>query len=116
MGKAQEFICKMTGSGDFLASDLTAEVVEAPVLGSGDIEVRVTNALRARISRSGDIKYFEDPEKQDLALLQKDNTHFIYKKHRKDFLSGVFLILTVVFLSGISYRIGFFLWPYPFHG
>ena len=64
-GKVQEFKVRVTGSGDFLASGLTAEVVDASILGSGDIEVRVTEELRARISGSGDIKYLGDPKKQD---------------------------------------------------
>ncbi len=64
-GKVQEFNVRVTGSGDFLATGLSAEVVDASILGSGDIEVRVTEELRARISGSGDIKYLGDPKKQD---------------------------------------------------
>lgn len=68
-GKVYQFTCKVTGSGDFLASGLTAEVVDASVLGSGDIEVRVVNELRARISGSGDIKYVGNPQKEDFKTL-----------------------------------------------
>lgn len=68
-GKVYQFSCKVTGSGDFLASGLTAEVVDASVLGSGDIELRVTNELRARISGSGDIIYIGNPEKEDFKTL-----------------------------------------------
>ena len=64
-GKVREFSAKVTGSGDFLASNLTAEEVDAAVLGSGDIQVRVTNSLRARVSGSGDIYYYGNPEKED---------------------------------------------------
>lgn len=64
-GKVREFSCKVTGSGDFLASNLSAEMVDAAVLGSGDIEIRVTNSLKARVSGSGDIHYYGNPEKED---------------------------------------------------
>lgn len=68
-GRVRKFSCKVTGSGDFLASSLNADVVDAAILGSGDIEVRVTNELRARISGSGDIKYYGSPEKEDFKTL-----------------------------------------------
>ncbi|CAM4311158.1 head GIN domain-containing protein [Gillisia hiemivivida] len=64
-GKAREFNCKVTGSGDFMAYSLNAEIVEAAVSGSGDIQVSASQSLKARVSGSGDISYKGNPEKQD---------------------------------------------------
>lgn len=64
-GKTRRFDCRVTGSGDFEAFGLKAEMVNASVSGSGDIQVNPTDELRARITGSGDITYMGDPEKQD---------------------------------------------------
>lgn len=64
-GKTRSFECKVTGSGDFEAYDLKAEVVDASVSGSGDIQVHPTQELKARITGSGDITYMGNPRKQD---------------------------------------------------
>ena len=64
-GKTRKFDCRVTGSGDFEAFGLEAEVVNATVSGSGDLQVNPTDELRARITGSGDITYIGNPEKQD---------------------------------------------------
>lgn len=64
-GLADKFNCTVTGSGDFNASDLKANVVEAVVSGSGDIQVTAISGLKARVSGSGDISYKGNPKNQD---------------------------------------------------
>lgn len=64
-GTTRTFECRVTGSGDFQAYDLKAEFVSASVSGSGDVQVSPMQELRARITGSGDITYWGDPEKQD---------------------------------------------------
>ena len=64
-GNTKEFKCTVTGSGDFLAYDLKADVVDANVTGSGDIQITVVDELNAKVSGSGDITYKGNPEKQN---------------------------------------------------
>lgn len=64
-GKAQDLECKVTGSGDFDASNLIVKRATATVSGSGDIELNVSDELKARVRGSGDISYEGNPEKQD---------------------------------------------------
>jgi hypothetical protein len=64
-GKARDFDCKVTGSGDFKAYDLSAENVEATVMGSGDIQISANSSLKAKVMGSGDIKYKGNPKNQD---------------------------------------------------
>ncbi|MDX1720417.1 MAG: DUF2807 domain-containing protein, partial [Salegentibacter mishustinae] len=59
------FDCKVTGSGDFKAYDLSAENVEATVMGSGDIQISANSSLKAKVMGSGDIKYKGNPKNQD---------------------------------------------------
>lgn len=64
-GNTRNFKCSVTGSGDFLAYDLKADVVDANITGSGDIQISVVDELNARVSGSGDISYKGNPEKQN---------------------------------------------------
>ncbi len=68
-GNTNSFKCKITGSGDFDASGFEAKVVEATVMGSGDIRVNVTQSLKARVMGSGDIRYRGNPEKEDFSTM-----------------------------------------------
>lgn len=64
-GTAENFDVTVTGSGDFKAYDLRSRIVDAAVMGSGDIEVSPEQELNARITGSGDITYSGNPEKQN---------------------------------------------------
>lgn len=64
-GNTRDFKGTVTGSGDILAYDLKADIVDANVTGSGDIQITVKNELNARISGSGDISYKGNPERQN---------------------------------------------------
>jgi hypothetical protein len=64
-GKATDFEVSVSGSGDIKAYDLQAEFVEAQVSGSADIKVTANQALKARVSGSGDISYKGNPKKID---------------------------------------------------
>lgn len=64
-GKATDFEVSVSGSGDIKAYDLEAEFVEAQVSGSADIKVTAKQALKARVSGSGDISYKGNPKKID---------------------------------------------------
>ena len=64
-GKATDFEVSVSGSGDIKAYDLEAEFVDAQVSGSADIKVTANQALKARVSGSGDISYKGNPKKID---------------------------------------------------
>ncbi|CAM4300834.1 head GIN domain-containing protein [Gillisia limnaea] len=64
-GTAENFSCTVTGSGDFEAFDLRTTNAEVSISGSGDVDVTVTESLKARVSGSGDIQYNGNPKKQD---------------------------------------------------
>lgn len=64
-GKAENFKCTVTGSGDFKAYELQTRTADASVMGSGDVQLSVSQELKARIAGSGDIKYRGNPKKED---------------------------------------------------
>lgn len=64
-GSCGKLQVRVSGSGDVNAYDLGAREVDAVVSGSADIKVTATEALRARVSGSGDIHYRGNPEKVD---------------------------------------------------
>lgn len=62
-GRATNFEVSVSGSGDIKAYDLEADFVDAQVSGSADIKVTANQALKARVSGSGDISYKGNPKK-----------------------------------------------------
>lgn len=64
-GVAKQFYVQISGSGDVSAFDLEADEVDANISGSADIQVTANQALKARVSGSGDIRYRGNPEKID---------------------------------------------------
>lgn len=64
-GSAGTFQVKVSGSGNVHAYELEARDVDALVSGSANIEITVTEAIRARVSGSGDINYRGNPQKID---------------------------------------------------
>ena len=61
-GKTKELILKLSGSGDINTRELVADDVEASVSGSGDIEIFAKESFDGRITGSGTIRYYGDPE------------------------------------------------------
>ncbi|MFD2518987.1 head GIN domain-containing protein [Salinimicrobium flavum] len=68
-GSASDFNCKVIGSGDISAFDFRCETVDATVIGSGDLEVYASEALRAKIPGSGDIQYKGNPKNEDFKTM-----------------------------------------------
>ncbi|MDR2118602.1 MAG: DUF2807 domain-containing protein [Tannerellaceae bacterium] len=52
----------IAGSGTIRAFDLQVEDMECDIAGSGDIEISVTNSIRADVAGSGRIKYKGEPQ------------------------------------------------------
>lgn len=61
-GKAGEVELTISGSGEVEAFDLSADVLDARISGSGDCAITVTKSLDARISGSGEIVYSGSPD------------------------------------------------------
>ncbi len=64
-GKTSDLEIRISGSGDIKSYDLEAEFVEVTISGSADVEVTANQALKARVSGSGDIRYRGNPKKLD---------------------------------------------------
>lgn len=52
----------ITGSGDFDGRDVTASTANVRLTGSGNAELSVTDTLEARLSGSGDLTYYGQPQ------------------------------------------------------
>jgi hypothetical protein len=61
MGMCQEFTSTINGSGDIKAGDLQCARANADIVGSGDINLHVTDALEANVTGSGSIRYKGSP-------------------------------------------------------
>lgn len=64
-GTAENFKANVVGSGDLAAGGLKAKNVQVKVVGSGDATVYASEALKAQLSGSGDIRYKGDPKLED---------------------------------------------------
>ncbi len=61
-GTTEELEIRLSGSGDLDFRDMEATESYVRVSGSGDVKVRATEALDGRVSGSGDITYYGNPE------------------------------------------------------
>ncbi|UCC45887.1 MAG: DUF2807 domain-containing protein [Candidatus Zixiibacteriota bacterium] len=61
-GEVNELEIKVSGSGEVDARDLKAREAYVRVSGSGDVDVWATESLTGRVSGSGDITYYGNPE------------------------------------------------------
>jgi len=61
MGMCQDLTATINGSGNIKAGDLQATRAEAEVVGSGDLDLHVTDELKATVTGSGDIRYKGSP-------------------------------------------------------
>lgn len=61
-GKVNDLELSISGSGDIDTRDLIAEDVYVKISGSGDIKVHAKKSFDGRVSGSGDIYYYGDPE------------------------------------------------------
>ena len=62
-GDAEEVDTRISGSGRVKAEDMTVEVFEASISGSGSCYITVTEEVNAKISGSGSIYYAGDPKR-----------------------------------------------------
>ena len=62
-GSCELFSSEIRGSGDIDAGGLKCVQAKADILGSGDIELHVTEALEANVTGSGNISYKGSPSK-----------------------------------------------------
>jgi hypothetical protein len=53
--------CAISGSGNIKTTDLTANIVNAKIAGSGNIKVHAVNEINAQSSGSGNIIYTGNP-------------------------------------------------------
>lgn len=60
-GKTGVFTCSISGSGNINAQELTSNVTNAKISGSGNIKVYVENEIQAKTSGSGNIIYTGNP-------------------------------------------------------
>ncbi|WP_051633105.1 head GIN domain-containing protein [Thermonema rossianum] len=68
-GRADVLEIDLQGSGIVEAYDLQAASADINILGSGDVEVMVTNSIEARIAGSGTIHYKGQPEHVNIQSL-----------------------------------------------
>lgn len=61
-GKAQKVTAAVGGSGAINARNLNAEIMEADISGSGDVECTVAQTLKANVSGSGNVRYGGSPQ------------------------------------------------------
>jgi hypothetical protein len=61
-GKTELLEAKLTGSGDIEAKNLTAQECEAKLTGSGNMDITVVKKLEAKLSGSGIIYYYGEPD------------------------------------------------------
>ncbi len=64
-GSSRDIEASVAGSGEIHARELKADNAYVSVAGSGDISIHCSKSLKARVSGSGDIEYYGNPEKQD---------------------------------------------------
>jgi len=64
-GNTNNLEVSISGSGDIKAYNLIADIVDATVSGSADVEVTANKSINAKVSGSGDIDYRGNPEKID---------------------------------------------------
>jgi hypothetical protein len=61
-GRVETASVAIAGSGELLARELTANVVDISVPGTGDVAISAVDRLTATISGSGDVVYWGSPE------------------------------------------------------
>lgn len=59
---------RVNGSGKTKAAQIAVKDADASISGSGVIEVNTSNSFKARISGSGEIKYFGNPSTTDIEV------------------------------------------------
>jgi len=61
-GAADKAGIAISGSGDVLARNLSTKKTDARVAGSGSVEIRAADELKAALSGSGDVRYWGNPK------------------------------------------------------
>lgn len=72
-GNSRDIEASVAGSGEVHAKDLKADNAYVSVAGSGDVAVYCSKSIKARVSGSGDIDYYGNPDKQDTKVSGSGN-------------------------------------------
>ncbi len=67
-GTTKDFESKMSGSGEIKCSNLKAENVDLSISGSSDAKVFASVSLKAKVSGSGDVIYYGNPQNPDIKV------------------------------------------------
>ena len=68
-GKTDELVVKITGAASIDASELEAKRADVDVSGAGRVRLRATEALSAKVTGLGDIRFAGDPKKVERKIL-----------------------------------------------
>jgi|ThiBio_inoc_plan_1041526.scaffolds.fasta_scaffold00293_2 hypothetical protein len=63
-GSAREVDASIAGSGNIYLSQLSTNVADCTIMGSGDIEIKAIDSLKAKVNGSGDIRYSGNPSSE----------------------------------------------------
>lgn len=63
-GSAREVDATIAGSGNIYLSQLSTKVADCVIMGSGDIEIRAIDSLKAKVNGSGNIRYSGNPSSE----------------------------------------------------
>lgn len=75
-GVTEKFKLGIGGSGDIDAKNFKAEIVEAKIMGSGDIQVNAKSEVNASIFGSGNIVIYGNPQKRNTQIKGSGNIDF----------------------------------------
>lgn len=75
-GVTGKFKLAIGGSGDIDAKNFKAEIVEAKIMGSGDIQVNAKNEVNASIFGSGNIVIYGNPQKRSRHISGSGDINF----------------------------------------
>lgn len=67
-GRTKDFECRMSGSGNIKCANLKAENVDLSISGSADGKVFASVSLKARVSGSGDVTYYGNPQNPEIKV------------------------------------------------
>ncbi|MEN6527342.1 MAG: DUF2807 domain-containing protein [Candidatus Polarisedimenticolia bacterium] len=68
-GKTDDLVIKITGAASIDAASLEAKRADVDVSGAGRVKVRATEALSAKVTGLGDIRYAGDPKTVERKIL-----------------------------------------------
>ncbi|MBS1736433.1 MAG: DUF2807 domain-containing protein [Bacteroidetes bacterium] len=67
-GSTKNFECRMSGSGEIKCANLKAENVDLSISGSSDSQVYASVSLKTKVSGSGDVTYYGNPQNPEIHI------------------------------------------------